>query len=195
MELLIIHNKLFRCQIIPYDLAAFKVLLRKIFPPKDTILTVDTNGDGKADSLQIKVINLIIPFVIPKEIEIGDFKLKDFNPNSFDISQFGKFLLDNRPLNFSKDSFNLDTIKNRLSIYHKGESFNIDDILEGKFSGRTIDLGDTASVLLKIDESSLEMFTEGKHSFKIESDLISNLEIFFELDENNMNIKFDPDNV
>jgi hypothetical protein len=67
--------------------------------------------------------------------------------------------------------------------------------LEGKLSGRTIDLGDTISVLLKIDESSLEMFTEGKHSFKIESDLILNLEIFFELDENNMNIKLDPDNV
>lgn len=170
------------------------MLLRKLFPSKKSIFTVDTTSNGNADSLQIKVLNLIIPFVIPEHIEIGDFSLKEFDSNSFDISQYGKLLLDDIPLNFTKESFNLDNIKNRLLIYHIGESFNINDVLEGKLSGRTIDLGDSISVLIKVDENSLKMFTEGEHVFKVESDFITNLEIIFELDESNMNIKFDPDN-
>ena len=158
------------------------MLLRKLFPSKKSVFTVDTTSNGNADSLQIKVLNLIIPFVIPEHIEIGDFSLKEFDSNSFDISQYGKLLLDDIPLNFTKESFNL------------GESFNINDVLEGKLSGRTIDLGDSISVLIKVDENSLKMFTEGEHVFKVESDFITNLEIIFELDESNMNIKFDPDN-
>jgi len=102
--------------------------------------------------------------------------------------------LDDKPLDFSKESFNLDNISNRLLVYHKGESFNINEILEGKLSGRTIAFGDRISLLIKLDENSLEKFTEGEHTFRIESDLVSNLEIFFELDESNMDIKFDPDN-
>ncbi len=140
------------------------------------------------------MLNLIIPFVIPEEIEIGDFSSKDFDPDTLDLSQYGRFLLDDNPLNFSKESFNLDNITNRLLIYHKGESFNITEILEGKLSGRTIALGDSVSLVIKLDENSLEMFTEGEHTFKIESDLVSNLDINFELNKSNMNIKFDPDN-
>jgi hypothetical protein len=79
-------------------------------------------------------------------------------------------------------------------IYHKGESYNINDVLEGKLSGRTIALGDTISILIKIDENTLKKFTEGKHIFRVESDFITNLEIIFELDGTNMNIEFDPDN-
>jgi hypothetical protein len=180
--------------LITYDLSAFKVLIRKIFPPKESIFTIDSTGDGKTDSLQIRILNLIIPFVIPEDIEIGDFNTKNFDPNDFDISQYGKFFLDDQPLNFTKESFNIDNLKDRIIIYHKGESFNINDIMEGKLKGRTINLNDTISILLKLDENSLRLFTEGKHSFKIENDFISNLEIFFELDENNMNIKFDLNN-
>ncbi|MFW9970193.1 MAG: hypothetical protein ACFFDF_08335 [Candidatus Odinarchaeota archaeon] len=80
-------------------------------------------------------------------------------------------------------------------IYHRGESFNINEVLKGNLSGRTINLGDTISILIKIDKNSLEKFTEGEHIFKVESDLIKNLEINFVLDETNMNIKFDPNNV
>lgn len=165
-----------------------------MFPPKETIFTVDTTGDGKIDSLQIKIINIFVPFVIPKEIEIGDFSSKNFNPNEFNISNYGKFILDDQPLDFSDENFNLDSIKNRIIIYHKGESFDLDDALGGKLAGRTINLKDSISILIKLDENSLSKFTKGSHSFKIESDLISNLEIFFELDESNMNIKFNPDN-
>ena len=169
-------------------------MIKKIFPPNKSIFTVDTDGDAKPDSLQIKFINLLIPFVIPEEIEIGDFNIKKFDPNTLDLSNYGKFFLDDTELNFSKDSINLDTIKNRLLIYHKGESFNLNDIMEGKLSGRTVNLNDSISFLIKLDDDAVKKFTKGSHCFKIESDFVSNLEINFELDETNMNIKFDPNN-
>ena len=87
-------EKIVGWQLISYDLSAFKVLLKKLFPPKESIFTVDTNGDGKTDSLQIKVLNLIIPFVIPEDIEIGDFSSKNFDPDNLDISQLGVWLFD-----------------------------------------------------------------------------------------------------
>lgn len=103
--------------------------------------------------------------------------------------------LDDNQINVSKESINIEKIKNRFTIFHKGESFELDDILEGKFSGRTIALGDTISVLVKLDVEILENLGEGKHVFKIESDLVSNLLINFELDETNMNLKLDPNNM
>ncbi|MFX1377274.1 MAG: hypothetical protein ACFFA0_15845 [Promethearchaeota archaeon] len=102
-------------------------------------------------------------------------------------------MIDDNPIIISKESFDIESIKDRLFIYHKGESFKLDDILEGKFSGRTIALGDTISVLIKIDAESLKILTKGKHEFKIESELVSNLIINFELDDENINIKFNPD--
>lgn len=176
-------------------MSAFKVLIKKIFPPKETISTVDTTGDGKIDSIQIKFLNLIIPFVVPKEIEIGDFSLKNFDPNKFNISEYANFFLDDVPVDFPKESFDLERMRDRLLIYHKGESFNINEIMEGKLSGRTIALNDSIIVLLKLEEETLERFTEGTHRFKIESDLISNLEIIFELNENNMNLRFNPNSI
>ncbi len=179
---------------MPYDLSAFKLLIKKLFPPKESVFTVDTDDNGKTDSLQIKFLNLLLPFVIPAEIEIGDFNLSEFDPKGFDLSKYGKFFLDDIQLNFSKESINIDTIKNCIIIYHKGNSFNLYDIMEGNLSVRTINLNDTISVLIKIDEESLKKFTEGVHYFKIESEIISNLLIRFEMDESNMNIRFDPDN-
>ncbi|UCD01771.1 MAG: hypothetical protein JSV23_01745 [Promethearchaeota archaeon] len=94
----------------------------------------------------------------------------------------------------SKENFNINDLSDRIIIYHKGESFNINEILEGKLSGRTIALGDSLSILIKLKENTLEMLTKGTHFIKFESKLISNLEIFFELDDNNMNINFNPKN-
>jgi len=49
-----------------FDISALKVLIKKVFPPKKSIYTVDTTGDGKADALLIKALNLIMPILIPK---------------------------------------------------------------------------------------------------------------------------------
>ena len=177
-----------------YDLSAFKVLIKKIFPPKKCVYTLDTTGNGKADSIQIKALNVIIPFVVPENIEIGDFNIQNFDMNDIDISSYAKIYLDDDLLNISKENINLDTIQERIMIYHGGELFTLNNILEGKLSGRTIALGDNISIILKLDESSLEKLTEGKHIFKIESDVITGIEIHFELDKNNMNLRFDSNN-
>ena len=66
--------------------------------------------------------------------------------------------------------------------------------MKGKLSGRTINLNDSISLLIKLEDDTLKKFTKGSHYFKIESDLVSNLKINFVLDESNMDIKFDPDN-
>ncbi|MHA2393022.1 MAG: hypothetical protein ACXAEX_13855 [Promethearchaeota archaeon] len=165
-----------------------------MLPPKESVFTVDTTGDGKADSIQIKVINLLLPFTVPENIEIGDFKLGSFDFNNINLSEYFSVFLDDRPLNLSKESLNVDTIKDYFSLFHKGESFNFDDILEGKLSGRTINLGDSVSILITLNPDTLSELTKGPHAVKIDSDFISNLIINFELDENNMNLKFDPKN-
>jgi len=177
-----------------YDLSVFKVLIKKIFPPKKCVYTLDTTENGKADSVQIKALNVIIPFIVPENIKIGDFNIQTFDMNNIDISKYAKIYLDNELLNISKENVNLDTIQERIMIYHGGELFTLNNILEGKLSGRTIALGDNISIILKLDESSLEKLTEGKHIFKIESDVITGIEIHFELDKNNMNLRFDSNN-
>ena len=167
------------------------MLIKKLFPPKKCVFTVDTTGDGKADSIQIKVINLLVPFVIPEKIEIGEVDLKRYDIDNFDLSKYANLFLDDIQINISKNSLNSELIKNRFIIYHKGESFKFDDIIDGKLSGRTVALGDSISVLIKLDDENLNLLSKGNHVFKIESDLISNLNINFELDETNMNQKFE----
>lgn len=145
-----------------------------------------------ADSIQIKITNLLIPFAVPANIELGDFNLGSINIENFDITEYVTLFLDDNQINISKESVNIEKLKNQFTIYHKGESFKFDDILEGRFSGRMINFGDTISVLFKLDAKILENLSEGKHVFKIESDLVSNFIINFELDETNMNLKLDP---
>ncbi|MFX0028872.1 MAG: hypothetical protein ACFE8B_06665 [Candidatus Hermodarchaeota archaeon] len=175
-----------------FDLSSFKVLIKKLFPPKESVFIVDTTGDGRGDSIQIKFINLLLPFVIPDNFEIGDFNLKSFDINDFDVSEYAKFYIDDTMINIPKETLNLETIQDRFLIYHKGEAFTIKNIIEGNLSGRTIALGDTVSVLIKLDAQTLTILAEGEHAFRIESELVSNLIINFELDETNMNIRFDP---
>ncbi|MFW9882336.1 MAG: hypothetical protein ACFFG0_55450 [Candidatus Thorarchaeota archaeon] len=155
---------------------------------------MDTTGDGKGDSIQIKAINLLLPFAVPENIEIGDFDLKSFDLENFNFSEYVTLSLDDKPINISKNSVNFDTIRDRILIYHKGESFKLDDIIKGKLRGRSIALGDSISILIKLDKDSLNTLTEGEHFFKIDSDYLSNFTINFELDETNMNLKFDPKN-
>ena len=132
--------------------------------------------------------------MIPENIEIGEINLENLNISNYDFSEYLSLFLDDEPIDISKDSIDLEILKERLSLYHKGESFTLDDIVAGKLSGRTIALGDTISLLIKFDTDTINLLTEGKHSFKIESEIISNLIIPFELNEMNMNLPFDPNN-
>ncbi|GAH26375.1 unnamed protein product, partial [marine sediment metagenome] len=42
--------------------------------------------DGKADALLIKALNVIMPIQVPREIELGGFRTKDFDINNFELS-------------------------------------------------------------------------------------------------------------
>jgi len=177
---------------MPYDLSALKVLFKKIFPPKKSIYTVDSNGDGKTDSVLIKALNVILPFEIPKEIELGGFRTKDFDLKNFELSDYGKIFLDDQPITISKTDFDVEKLKERFLIYHKGESFTIDDVIKGNFGGRIIALGDSINILIKMDAEGLKRFSEGKHKFTFESELIPKFEFNFELTSENLNQRFDP---
>jgi hypothetical protein len=175
-------------------MSTLKVLFKKIFPPKESIYTVDTNGDGKADSLLIKALNVIMPMEVPKEIEIGGFSTKDFDINSFDLSDYGKLFLDDVAINVSKNDFEVTKLKDHFTIYLKKERFTIDDLLSGKLAGKIIALGDTINILIDIDEDSIEKFSEGKHNLKFRSEIIPILEFNFELGKENLNQSFDSVN-
>jgi hypothetical protein len=167
------------------------VLFKKIFPPKKSIYTVDTNGDRKADSLLIKALNVIMPMEVPKEIEIGGFNTKDFDINNFELSDYGKLFLDDIPINVSKKDYDVAKLKDRFTFYIKKERFTIDDLLSGKLAGKIVALGDAINILIKIDEESLEKFSEGHHNFKFKSEIIPILEFNFELGKENLNQHFD----
>jgi hypothetical protein len=171
------------------DISALKVLIKKVFPPKKSIYTVDTTGDGKADALLIKALNLIMPILVPKEIELGGFSTKSFDVKHFDggfstksfdvkhfeLSDYGKMFLDEIPIYVSKKVFDVEKLKDHFTLYHKGERFTIDDLLSGNLAGRMIALG----------------FSEGKHTFKFKSEIIPTLEFNFELGKENLNQNFD----
>jgi len=177
-----------------FDISALKVLFKKVFPPKKSIYTVDTNGDGRADSLLIKALNVIMPFQVPKEIELGGFNTKNFDINNFELSDYGKIFLDDVPINVSKKDFDIAKLKDHFTFYLKEERFTIDELLSGKFASRIIALGDTISILIRIDEDGIKKFSEGKHNFKFKSEVIPILEFNFELGKENLNQKFEAVN-
>ena len=136
-------------------------LIKKIFPPKKAVSTVDT-------------------------IDLGDFNIDDF-----DISDYGEILLDDEPLDVSKQNINLQSIRDRVKISHKGEFYTIDEILGGKVGGKTIAMGDSLTIIIKLDDEDIGKLTEGKHTLKIEAESIPSLEISFELTNKSMNLKLD----
>ena len=179
---------------MPFDLSALRVLIKKIFPPEKSILTVDTTGDGKVDSVQIRAFNVVMPFVMPEEIALRDIGMKDFNGRSFNLSEYGRIMLDGESINISNEIITPESLQKRFTVYHKGECFTFDDIMVGKFGGRTVGLGDTINFLAKLEDEDLARFTLGKHSLIIDADNIFQLEIIFELNEDNTNLRFDPNN-
>ncbi|TFF99942.1 MAG: hypothetical protein EU540_05930 [Promethearchaeota archaeon] len=169
------------------DLKNLKVptaMIKKLFPPKKSVFTVDTTGDGKADMIKIGALNLFAPFEIPAKEDLGDINVDEIDP-----SEHVKLFLNGDNIDISKGSPNVELIKKSLRIHHKGDSFSFDDLLDGKMGGRTIAMGDEITVMFKLDESLLAKLTEGKHTIGVESDKIPNIEIGFELNQKNMNQK------
>ncbi|MFX0060152.1 MAG: hypothetical protein ACFE85_14345 [Candidatus Hodarchaeota archaeon] len=178
-----------------YDISALKVLIKKIFPPKKCVFTVDTNGDGDADAVLIKALNVIMPVEIPETIEFGGFNSEDFDLKNFELSDYGKFYLDDEPIDVSSKEFEIDKLKEHFLIYHGGDCFKIDDIIKGGLSGRLIALGDSINILIRLEKEGLKKFTLGKHKFTLESELVPKFEFNFELTQDNINQKFDPSNL
>jgi hypothetical protein len=178
-----------------YDISALKVLIKKIFPPKKCVFTVDTNGDGDADAILIKALNVIMPFEVPETIELGGFNSENFDLKKFELSDYGKFYLDDEAINVSSKEFEIDKLKEHFLIYHGGECFKIDDIINGKLAGRLIAVGDSFDILISLEKEALKRFTLGKHKFTLESELVPKFEFNFELTQENINQKFDPDNL
>lgn len=176
-----------------FDLSAFKVLIKKIFPPKKSVFTVDTDGDGEADSIQIKALNVVFPFEIPKEISFGDFELEDLESEDYDISEHIGIYLDEEKINLSKLKDEFEDVSKRFVIYHKGDSFTFKELMEGKMAGRTIALGDSLSILIRLDKKDLDRLELGKHSLKIDSEAFPSLKFNFELKEKNLNRIFNPE--
>ncbi len=159
-------------------------LIKKILPPKKSFYTLDSG------LVQIKAVNVVQPFMLPEKIELGDFDIKEFNP-----SEYAKLILDGEEIDISKGSTNLKAILESFKIYFKGESYSIEEILGGKAGGITIAMGDSITVLIKLDDKYFKKLTEGKHVLKIESDKIPKVEINFELTKKNINVEFDPSNI
>ncbi len=164
-----------------------KAMIKKLLPPKKAVSTIDTSGDGKADSVKITVLNVLMPFSIPSKEDLGDIDVDEIDP-----SEHGKLLLNGENIDISKGAANIDLIKQSFRVYHKGESFTFDDALGGKMGGRTLAMGDTINVVFKLENTFIEKLTEGKHTITIESDKIPTVEISFELTDKNMNQKFNP---
>ncbi len=172
------------------DLKNLKVptaMIKKVFPPKKSVYTVDTSGDGKVDSVKLVALNVIMPFGVPAKEDLGEIDVDEIDP-----SEHGKLLLDGEQIDISKGASNINLIKESLRIYHKGDTFSFEDALGGKMGGRTIAMGDEIIVVFKLGESFLAKLTEGKHTISLESDKIPNMEIGFELTKNSMNQTFSP---
>lgn len=168
------------------QLKTILLLIKKLIPSKNGISTVDTSGDGKADSIQINIINKIFPFLITKTINFGDY----FDIKNVDFMNYVEFSLDDQSIDISKEILDINAIRERVKIYLKGIGYTIDDILQGKAKWVTIGLGDKISILIKMDSQILEKFTEGKHIFKIKHKNNPLFEIDFELTSKNMNVRF-----
>ena len=174
-----------------YDISALKVLIKKIFPPKESVYIVDSSGDGIMDSIVIKALNVFMPIEIPEKIEIGGFNSENFDLHNFDLSEYGRLYLDDNPIHISKKDFDIEKLKERFLIYHKGEKFRIDDFISGKLAGRLIALGDTIEILIQVEKETIAKFSEGKHKLSLESELVPKLEFHFELNHKNMNKKLE----
>ncbi|MBD3212301.1 MAG: hypothetical protein GF311_06810 [Candidatus Lokiarchaeota archaeon] len=170
-----------------FDLSSFKVLIKKIFPPHKCVYTIDTSGDGTADSILIRAVNVVIPIEIPEELDIGDMIGGQMDSENLDFSSFLTLYLDEEQIKLPKNLKSEKSLTENFSLYHKDQKLSFNDLVEGKFGGRTIGLGDKIDIVLKVGEKTLNKLTEGKHTLTLESSSFPSLDVHFNLSEDNFN--------
>ncbi len=175
------------------DLSAFKVLIKKVFPPEKCVFTVDLNRNGDPDALLIRALNLVFPFEMPDEISIDGVERKDVKAGNFDISSVFQIFLDGEKIDLSKKGIDNELIQERFVLVHNMNQFTFLDIIKGHLGGRTIALGDTIDILLRMDKSNFKRLTEGNHKFRIESTFFPTLDVFFTLTKKNFNVNYPPE--
>lgn len=170
-----------------FDLSAFKVLIKKIFPPNKCVFTIDTNGDGRTDSILIRAINVVIPIEIPDELDIQDITGGGIDQDHLNFSEFLTIYLDDEEINLPENVRDSESLKQNFILYHRDESLSFTDIIEGKLGGRTIAMGDKIDIVLNVSEQTLNKLTEGDHTLRLESSALPTLEVHFTLSEDNFN--------
>jgi len=173
-----------------FDLSAFKVLIKKIFPPEKCVFTIDTTGDGNADSILIRAVNVVIPIEIPEEIDIEDMTGGKVDREHLDFSEFLTIYLDDENISLPENVKRSENLKKNFTLYHKDQQLSFLDLVEGKFGGRTIGLGDKIDIVLNVSEKTLKKLTKGEHTLRIESSSFPSLEVHFILSENNFNRRY-----
>jgi len=173
-----------------FDLSAFKVLIKKIFPPSKCVYTIDTNNDGISDSILIRALNVVFPIEIPEEIDIEDLSKGQIDPDRLNFSNFLNIYLDDEQIHIPKNIQDKESLTQNFTLYHKDQRFSFKDIMEGSFGGTTIALGDKIDILIKVSDETLKKLTVGNHNLKLELASFPKLKVEFDLSEENFNRKY-----
>lgn len=179
---------------MPFDVSAFKVLIKKIFPPKKSVYTVDIDKDNIADAILIRAVNVVFPLQIPTEFKIESFDQEELK-NELDhgkiaIDNYIRFYLDGEKLLSSDESIDTEKIQQKFELYLKNKQYSFRDIIDGNLAGEVIGLGDEIFMLIHVSQETLDKLNEGPHEVLIESEMISSLIIDFEITEENLNRSF-----
>ncbi|MHA1803163.1 MAG: hypothetical protein ACTSU4_01375 [Promethearchaeota archaeon] len=150
------------------DFKVPKSIIKKVFPPKTCVSIKENN------LIQITGVNVIQPFSLPKEINLGDVDIKQIDP-----SNYLELTLDGEKIDISPQAINFGEFLDTMKIIVKGEALTIDALLKGTAGGKNIAMGDGFSIEFKMPPSFMEKLTPGKHVLKIDSEQIPNIELEF----------------
>ena len=173
-----------------FDLSAFKVLIKKIFPPSKCVYTIDTTNDGESDSILIRALNVVFPIEIPEEIDIEDLSKGQIDRDELNFSEFLSIYLDDEQIHIPKNIQDKEAVTQNFTLYHNDQKFSFKDIMQGSFGGTTIALGDKIDIVIKVSDKTLDKLTNGTHKLKLELTSFPTLEVEFNLSEENFNRKY-----
>ncbi|MHA1724300.1 MAG: hypothetical protein ACTSXH_05595 [Promethearchaeota archaeon] len=152
------------------DLKIPKSIIKKVFPPKKCVSLKEN------DLIQITGVNVIQPFSLPKEINLGDVDIKQLDP-----SNYLELSLDGEKIDISPQAINFGEFLDTIKISIKSATLTLDDFLKGTAGGKNIAMGDEFSVEFKMPSAFMEKLTPGKHVLKIDSEQIPSIELEFQI--------------